>query len=80
MPASTSPLPAVARSGAALELIAARPSGAAHHRVGSFQHHDGATFGRSSTRTIELRPRVVEEPPDSLGVRVSTTGAQRHYR
>jgi uncharacterized protein YecE (DUF72 family) len=58
-PARTSPEPAVARAGVALELIAARPSGAAIDRVRPLVKHDRIGPAGRLGRLVEFRQRPI---------------------
>ena len=79
MPASTSPEPAVPRLGGALELIAARPSGAAITVSAALEDDDGAGALGRGARLLELaarrarrtgartRPHAASAPPADPG-------------
>ena len=66
MPASTSPVPAVASQGGALALIAARPSGAAMTVSGPLSSDDAFARLRGFARGIQscrpLREQARKEP------------------
>ena len=72
-PESTSPEPAVASHGGALELIAARPPRRCDHRVRTFENDDRARLRGRSAGTINLRAGDFTEEPFELAL------VRRHY-
>ncbi len=68
IPASTSPDPAVASHGGALQLIAARPSGAATTLSGPFQNHDSTGHSCCLSGTGQLATCKFREKASKLSL------------
>ncbi len=69
MPARTSPLPAVARSGGALAVDRDPAVGGGNHRVGALQHDDRTALPRRPPRPFGLAAGGIEEAGELALVR-----------